>query len=240
MKHTLRVGQKGLFSDTENNLVKVTVKKIHIGEGNEVIGCDAITSDGESIELSTDLSVGGIYYEIPLSEIKIKMQIATLDNTGDSFIKGTVTKISLGEENRIVACEMTVPDDISWVLSDLSDSEEDKLYALYTTSQESITDNNTPTTIITKSTKSVGIAIMLTLLFGPLGLFYASVAGGIIMTLTPIVLLALMFGGAVAGDVSLVVTAFISYLTGALVYWLVCIIWAIVAVNEYNSELSEN
>ena len=40
--------------------------------------------------------------------------------------------------------------------------------------------------LVTKSPKSIGIAILLTILFGPLGLFYASVSGALIMLLAPI------------------------------------------------------
>ena len=49
--------------------------------------------------------------------------------------------------------------------------------------------------LVTKSPKSVGIAILLTFLLGPIGLFYASVSGGLIMTFTPIFLFLLAFVG---------------------------------------------
>jgi hypothetical protein len=48
---------------------------------------------------------------------------------------------------------------------------------------------------VTKSPKSIGIAILLTILFGPIGLFYASVSGALIMILVPIFpILLLVFG----------------------------------------------
>ena len=61
--------------------------------------------------------------------------------------------------------------------------------------------------IVVKQTKSIGIAILLTLLFGPLGLFYASVTAGLIMTFTPvlfyILFLILFIHGASEGNLSL-------------------------------------
>jgi hypothetical protein len=48
---------------------------------------------------------------------------------------------------------------------------------------------------VVKSTKSVGIGILLTLLLGPIGLFYSTVWGGIIMTFGPIVLFITFFLG---------------------------------------------
>ncbi|GEM_PF-1792353 len=73
--------------------------------------------------------------------------------------------------------------------------------------------------IVVTSPKSVGIAIIVAGLFGPLGLFYATVWGGIIMS---------------------VVSFFVAILTlgfGLLLMWPVCMIWAAIAAHLYNEKL---
>lgn len=63
-------------------------------------------------------------------------------------------------------------------------------------------------------TKSRGLAVLLATLFGPLGLFYASPVGGLLMTL-----------------VSLTVGLF-TVGVGLLFAWPVCILWAYAAVSD--------
>lgn len=77
-----------------------------------------------------------------------------------------------------------------------------------------------PRTIIVKGEKSMGIAILLTFLFGPLGMLYSTVTGGIVM----------MFLG---GFILLITFGF-----GALLIWPICIIWAAIATNQYNNKLT--
>lgn len=73
--------------------------------------------------------------------------------------------------------------------------------------------------VVTQSTKNVGIAIILTFLFGPLGMFYSTIIGGIVM---------------------LVVSLFVAIFTlgiGLLFTWPVCIIWGAIAAKNYNDNL---
>ncbi|BAS67205.1 hypothetical protein [Bathymodiolus septemdierum thioautotrophic gill symbiont] len=70
-------------------------------------------------------------------------------------------------------------------------------------------------------TKSLIVAILLAVFFGPIGLFYASVVGALVM---------------------LVITAIIGFVTfgfGLFVPYIICIIWAIIAVNNYNKKIIE-
>lgn len=67
--------------------------------------------------------------------------------------------------------------------------------------------------------KSVFAAFFLAFLFGPLGLLYASIAGGIIMTILALITVPL--------------TAFFA----ALVIWPICMIWAVVAALRSKSKL---
>ena len=94
--------------------------------------------------------------------------------------------------------------------------------------------------IITKSTKSVGIAILLTFLFGPIGQFYASVIGGLIMTFMPIFLTVLSLVGLAQKNSSLFGWSFGILVVFSLTYWLINIIWAVISVSKYNREIEED
>lgn len=68
-------------------------------------------------------------------------------------------------------------------------------------------------------TKSLLVAILLTVFLGPIGLFYASVVGALIM---------------------LVITALIGFLTfgfGLFVPYVICIVWPVIAVNSHNKTI---
>ena len=73
--------------------------------------------------------------------------------------------------------------------------------------------------------KSTGVAAVLTLFFGGLGLLYASISGGIIMSLVEVFLwfIALITLG--IGSILL------------LPFHAVCVIWAIMAVGSHNKRL---
>lgn len=74
--------------------------------------------------------------------------------------------------------------------------------------------------IMGSNKKSMGLAIILALFFGPLGLLYSSVTGGIIM---------------------LVVSGIIAFFTlgfGLLLTFPICVIWAAIAVNDANKSTS--
>lgn len=93
--------------------------------------------------------------------------------------------------------------------------------------------------ILVKSYKSAGIAILLTILFGPIGLFYASVTAGLTMTVfVPILLLSIVLlayhTDVVLLDYSLIVVFFVG-----IFYWLICLIYAVTAVQAYNRKIEE-
>ena len=68
-------------------------------------------------------------------------------------------------------------------------------------------------------TKSVGIAIMLTLFFGPLGMFYSTIAGAIVMFVATLLALFLTAG------------------IGLLLTWPVGVVWAAIAASSHNKKL---
>jgi hypothetical protein len=74
--------------------------------------------------------------------------------------------------------------------------------------------------IVLYQPKSVGLALALTFFFGPLGLFYSSVIGGVVMLILSVILAATTFG------VSLFFT------------WPACMIWGAIAASNYNSAMA--
>jgi|GEM_PF-3505377 len=73
--------------------------------------------------------------------------------------------------------------------------------------------------IVMGKAKSVGVAFLLAFLFGPLGLLYASIIGGVVMFFVSIVLF------------------FVIPVVGYILAWVMCIIWALIAANQANSNL---
>lgn len=73
--------------------------------------------------------------------------------------------------------------------------------------------------VIAVSPKNVGIAIILTILFGPLGMFYSTIAGAIIMMVVSLVIGLVTFG------------------VGLLLTWPVCIIWGAMAASAHNKKI---
>lgn len=92
--------------------------------------------------------------------------------------------------------------------------------------------------IIVRQPKSVGIAILLTILFGPIGLFYASVAGGLIMTFGPICLF--IYALFEQGYDFILLAFWAGFIVYVLFGWFICVVWAVMAVNDYNKKLLVN
>lgn len=86
--------------------------------------------------------------------------------------------------------------------------------------------------LVTKSLKSTGIGILLVLVLGPFGLFYASIFGGLIMCLLGVVAISLAIFASSEGILLLVWLAYPICL-------IICVIWSIVSINKYNNELEE-
>lgn len=78
---------------------------------------------------------------------------------------------------------------------------------------------NAPNQVIVRLPKSAGTAALLSFFFGPLGMFYSTVPGALIMML-----------------VSFIV-GFVTLGIGLFVTQPICIIWAAVAANNYNKKL---
>ncbi|MFH1528395.1 MAG: hypothetical protein ABIG69_17455 [Bacteroidota bacterium] len=78
---------------------------------------------------------------------------------------------------------------------------------------------NSKQIVVVKTEKSMGVTILLTILFGPLGMFYSTITGAIVMIIVNVIVAIITLG------------------FGLLITWPVCIIWAAVATNNYNKSL---
>lgn len=74
-------------------------------------------------------------------------------------------------------------------------------------------------TVVTLPTKSVAVALVLAGLFGPLGMLYSTILGGIVMGLISIV-------------VGIITVGF-----GLVVVWPICVLWAVIAANSHNKKM---
>jgi hypothetical protein len=74
--------------------------------------------------------------------------------------------------------------------------------------------------VVVRPVKSAGISIILTFLFGPLGMFYSTIAGALIMLVVSLLVAVLTFG------------------LGLIVTWPICIIWGALAVGSYNKRIT--
>lgn len=79
--------------------------------------------------------------------------------------------------------------------------------------------NENVNVIVARSPKSMGISIALTLFFGPLGMFYSTIIGAIIMSI-----------------ITLIVGIFTMGI-GLIVIWPINVIWAAIATSSYNKKL---
>jgi hypothetical protein len=73
--------------------------------------------------------------------------------------------------------------------------------------------------VVVVTPKSMGISILLTFLFGPLGMLYSTIPGAIVMM--------------VVSGIVLVTTAGL----GFIITWPICIVWGAVATSSYNKKL---
>jgi len=76
---------------------------------------------------------------------------------------------------------------------------------------------NRPT--VTVSTKNPGVAILLTILFGPIGMLYSTILGAIVMFIVSVL-------------VALVTIGF-----GLILTWPICVLWAALAAVSYNRKI---
>jgi len=85
-----------------------------------------------------------------------------------------------------------------------------------------------PQIIVAETQKSEGISIILTLLFGSLGLFYSTITGGLVMTFlfTPAVLFIFFSTGSIIASILI-----------ACLYYPICVIWGFKSVKSYNNKL---
>jgi len=79
--------------------------------------------------------------------------------------------------------------------------------------------NKQPQKFISIPTKNIGLSIILTVLFGPLGMLYSTISGGIIMLVISFIIAIFTLG------------------LGLMIIWPICIIWGAVSTSSYNQKL---
>lgn len=103
----------------------------------------------------------------------------------------------------------------------------------------------TPSHVIVTPTKSVGIGLLLTLFFGPLGLLYATVrgtllliGGAIVLSVVLVVVLPLLaVGSPGAGTGTNIGLGVFGLFAVFPLTWIASMVWSVVAINKHNSEL---
>ncbi len=78
--------------------------------------------------------------------------------------------------------------------------------------------------------KSIVVTLLLTIIFGPIGLLYATIIGGIIMTAPFLIFFFYL------NDTMLAIGSTIVYLPFA---WVISIIWGMIAVSIYNKRVEK-
>lgn len=73
--------------------------------------------------------------------------------------------------------------------------------------------------VVQTAGKSMAVAIILAILFGPLGMLYSTVMGGVIM-----IVISLLAGIFTLGF-------------GLFITWPICVIWSAVATNSHNKKV---
>lgn len=81
------------------------------------------------------------------------------------------------------------------------------------------TPEKTEKIVIVTPTKSIGISLLLTFFFGPFGMLYSTVVGGLVM---------LVISG-VLGFLTLGISLFVTQP--------ICMIWGVLAVSSYNKNI---
>lgn len=84
---------------------------------------------------------------------------------------------------------------------------------------EPVSQQASPQAVIVRPLKSVGISVLLALVFGPLGMLYSTVLGAIVMFIVNLVALVLTAG------------------LGLVIAWPAGVVWAAMAASNHNKSL---
>lgn len=82
-----------------------------------------------------------------------------------------------------------------------------------------MSNTSAPQTVIAVPVKSVGVSLLLTFFFGPLGMLYSTVVGAIIMIVISVILFLVTFGFSV------------------FITWPVSMIWGAIAASMHNNKV---
>lgn len=103
------------------------------------------------------------------------------------------------------------------------------------TNSSSYTDNtNIKIALATLNTKNIGVVFLLTLFFGPIGLLYSTISGGIVMLLLAIPLFIFIGSVAVKGGLLLGLSTYFFLFS---VHWIICNVWGVISASNHNRRL---
>jgi hypothetical protein len=97
-----------------------------------------------------------------------------------------------------------------------------------------LSNTNVKIALAAFKSKDLGFVFLLILFCGPFGLLYASITGGLIMLLLSIPLFIFIVKAAVEGGI---LFGLASYFILISLYWIICILWGLIAASIYNSDL---
>lgn len=94
--------------------------------------------------------------------------------------------------------------------------------------------------VINDQHKSLGLAIVLTAVFGPVGLFYATIWGGLVMTIFgPLLFFILLFLGVAWNSELLMGLSLGTGIIFIIAAWITSIIWGFISVRKHNKKVDK-
>lgn len=102
---------------------------------------------------------------------------------------------------------------------------------------EQVKQETNQKSLIQPKPKDMALALLLAFLFGPFGLLYASISGGLLMIFVPLLLLILLIVGGITANLLIIFSSLALLFFGTFFFWLIAIVWAAIAVNNYNKSL---
>lgn len=104
--------------------------------------------------------------------------------------------------------------------------------------------SNQQLTIAMINKKSKGVGLLLTLLFGPIGMLYSTVNGAITMLIIGIAIIVAsfaLFGVSFStDDFSLLFKGYPLLFLGSIVYWIMCLVMTVNSIDKHNAKIIED
>lgn len=202
---------------------------IRSGEGTEYPVLFEL-NEGEEVELiSQDNSWDKIKYNGQTGYASSKY--LQFERTTNAASTDTETNNYYAKRNIYLTVGLVVV--LILIIGFLTSSSKNKSEPQTNFSPQMVRQQSRPRVIVTKSTKSVGIAVLLVFIFGPFGMFYSTIGGAILMIVAiPIIYITFFYFG-ISGNIGGLTLMILC----AIIYYPVCMIWAGLAASSYNKRI---